>query len=203
MSDKMLLNLKSFSDDCLSLRLIDHDKKGSPRMLIFKDTILDNLTNIGSASDTDLDNTIRFTRLNATTVYCRITFINVGSNENITGYRRSFEIPFSVLVNIANSNSGEAVSVVVDRNKPASDPSFVFTPNAYAAIRAMDDLHRRAFFKCLRRSFCYGTKVTISKDFGQDFFFTEEANWTEINGGLCLSEDTVNGHRRLIYSKHT
>lgn len=47
--------------------------------------------------------------------------------------------------------------------------------------------------------------VTVSKDFGEDFFFEEKSKsiFSPVCGGLCLHEDVRNGHRKCVYTKHT
>ena len=202
MFNKMIVTVKDYSDNCISLQLFDAEKRRSPSFLILKDLIKDDLLPFGYAADTDINNTIRMALTNNDLVACRAFFISIDEKNHISGYLRCFDVPLAAFEAALNGGSAKCL---VDLNAVEHSAKIRLTENAHKAVALMNPQKRRAFVKVLTQYFDYEANVVICKDFGDDFFFSEESLRTDfsLHGGICLSKDEYRGHVRYAYSKHT
>lgn len=150
--------------------------------------------------DVDLQNTLKMT-LTGEEIYTVINWLNVTNQGTVSGFQQTFYIPISLL---ARALFGEKIRFTVSRN--AESKAHVALSFAGAKrLLSLSKLERRAFSKAIRDNFRWkNSNVTLSADFGKDFFFREET----MCGGLCLHEIIVHGkdgadHTGIRYSVHT
>lgn len=202
MVNKMIVTIKNYSTDCISLKVFDREKRNSQNFLIAKQILRDRLFADGFADDTDISSVIHMAKKGEQIVSCRVDFIDVDFHNHLTGYRRNFDVPLSVF---QDAMHGGICRILVDFDPQEYSPTFHISKTVHAYIREMDKKKRHAFVKSLTTNFRNAKSVNVFKDYKEDFVFHEKTcgYFNMICGGLCLSEDTVMGHRRFTYGKHT
>lgn len=207
MMNKMIVTVKDYSSDCVSLKVFDREKRNSQSFLILKQILKDDLFTVGFADDTDINSHIHMVKKGEKTVSCCVDFISVDFRNSITGYRRCFDLPLSVF---EDAMRGESRRILVDFEEQEHTPQFILTDSVHRVVGKMDKVKRRAFVKALTSCFRNDDTVTISKDFGEDFFFEEKSKsiFSPVCGGLCLHKSEVRGKDglfsdKLSYLKHT
>lgn len=207
MINKMIVTIGEYGESCVFLRLFDREKRNSQRFLLLKSSIRDMLQLLRSMDDTDLNNTIRLQMKDNGLVDCRINFISIDAANHITGYRRCFDVPRSVF---EAAMDGVTSRILVDFEERPHTPRFTLSDSVHRAVGKMDKVKCRALVKALISRFCNDEVVTVSKDFGEDFFFEEKHPdfSCSICGGLCLHSSTIRGNdgvvrEKLVFSKHT